>query len=552
MSGSLNDEIFDIVIVGCGPVGAVGANLFGRAGLRTLVLEKAQDVYTLPRAIHLDHEVMRALQRAGVADLVAPTLTVPAGTMHTGADGGVIRQLRTPLRNNRFGWASDYFFYQPEFEAKLREGFARWPTLTVHYGCEVINVDQNEDVRVRVRNGDRQEYDIRARYLIACDGASSVVRKSLGIALDDLGFDERWVVVDALVDGAISFPSFSGVPEGADLQNTLILVADPRRPVSVIPGAGRHRRWECMVLPGEDDNAMLEPAALDDLLGAWTKEARCEIIRAVVYRFHALVAQRWSDGRIFLAGDSAHQTPPFYGQGLCHGIRDLANLSWKLESVIGGFADASLLETYQSEREPQVRAVIGASIKMGRYICTLDPEAAKQRDTELRNVVRVAKPGYVDIIPALEAGVALGGAVEGRGSRFVQPPVRTAGDKRDRLLDDVTGAAPIWLSRGPIDPWAAFKPGQHARFACLGGCAFSVTGDGDLATTDAQLIDTTGELEAWLTQHNADGVLIRPDGYVFAVARVGEEADLLGEFIDYLSGSANAGDRSRSALLERS
>jgi 2-polyprenyl-6-methoxyphenol hydroxylase-like FAD-dependent oxidoreductase len=229
---SLKDEIFDVVIVGCGPVGAVAANLFGRAGLRTLVLEKAQEVYTLPRAIHLDHEVMRALQRAGVADLVAPTLTIPAGTMHIGADGGVIRQLRTPLRNDRFGWASDYFFYQPEFETKLREGFARWSTLTARFGCEVVGVDQNEEVRICARDADGRECHFRARYLIACDGASSIVRKNLEIALDDLGFDERWVVVDALVDGAISFPTFSGVPEGADLQNTLVLVADPRRPVS--------------------------------------------------------------------------------------------------------------------------------------------------------------------------------------------------------------------------------------------------------------------------------------------------------------------------------
>ncbi len=527
---------FDVIMTGCGPVGAIAANLLGRAGLRTLVLERDTEVYTLPRAIHLDHEVMRILQRAGIVDLVLPILSVPAGTMHIGADGGVIRQLRTPLTSARFGWTSDYFFYQPQLEEQIRAGFSRWPSLDVRFAHEVVAVEQDADaVRVTARDPEGRPIEFEGRYLIACDGASSVIRRAIGVELEDLGFDEPWVVVDALVDGPISFPDFDGVPAGTDLQNTLILIADPARPVSVIPGKGRFRRWECMVLPGEDEQAIVTPEGLARLLGPWTQEARYEILRAVVYRFHALVARHWAKGRIFLAGDAAHQTPPFYGQGLCHGIRDVGNLSWKLERIFAGLSGPALLDSYQPEREPQVRAVIANSIKTGRYICTLDPEAARQRDIELRSVVAASRPGYVDIIAPLTTGVAASGREKGRGARFVQPPVRAQGSTSDALLDDATGGGFVWLQRAVSEGVSLADDTRHV-LAGAGARVFGVAAaQGQDADRGAPILtDPSGELLAWLDQHEADAVLLRPDGYVFGLTGAEEEHQMVHDLVRYL------------------
>jgi 3-(3-hydroxy-phenyl)propionate hydroxylase len=477
--------MFDVAIIGCGPVGALAANLLGRQGLSVVVLEKELAHYPLPRAVHLDHEMMRLFQSAGVIDRVAPDMADTDGHLHVGAAAQAIRYMGTVGLARPFGWSNDYFFYQPELEAHLRAGFADLAQVTLKLGASFTGLTQQDDTVTIAYDQDDAPHSLTARWVIACDGARSPVRKALGVTLDDLDFEEPWLVVDAEVEGPVSFPPISGVPEAADLQRLSVMMCDPRRPATIVPGRGNHRRWEFMLLPGEDDAAMMQSEAVAALVEPWMRDVPHRIIRAATYRFHGLVAHRWQVGQVFLAGDAAHQTPPFFGQGMCHGLRDVANLAWKMVAVAREGADPAILATYQPERDPHVRGVIGAAVAAGRYICELDPAKAAARDEEMARRAAAATPQTAaDLIPALSAGVVASGT-PGAGERFIQPVLADG-----RRLDTVTGGG-----------WRLFAQGATA--------APGVTAV-DLAT-----LADGGALAGWLAARGAPAVLVRPDHYVF-------------------------------------
>lgn len=494
--------MYDVAIIGCGPVGALAANLLGREGLKILALERENDPFPLPRAVHLDHEMMRLFQAAGVIDRLAPAMRDTEGHLHIGADHGVIRYMGTVGRPRPFGWSNDYFFYQPELEAELRSALGAYPNVELRLGTELIGLEQKPDhVRLQLASGDERS-EAKARWVIASDGARSTVRKCLGIRLDDLEFEEPWLVVDAEVDAPLHFPDLSGVPAGADLQKLSVMMCDPERPATIVPGRGNHRRWEFMLLPGEDDGDMMKPEKVAELVAPWLKGVGHRIIRAATYRFHGLVAERWKAGGIFLAGDAAHQTPPFFGQGMCHGMRDVANLAWKMAMVARGAASEDLLDTYQRERDPHVRAVIAAAVEAGRYICVLDPEAARRRDLEMRAAAarQTAHSTAGDLIPPIMDGVVAGEAM-GPAERFIQPYVATPDGRR--LLDDVVG-----------NGWRLFAADAAAAREAQGLVEAGFSGV-NIAVVDVSKLDDDGAIGAWLASRDARTVLVRPDFYVF-------------------------------------
>lgn len=485
------NQMADVAIIGCGPVGAMAANLLAKQGLSVVVLEKELDHYPLPRAVHLDHEMMRLFQSAGVIDRVEPDMVATDGHLHIGADHGVIRYMGTVGKPRPFGWGNDYFFYQPEFEAHLRDAFSDNSGIELLLGAEFSALEQ-DDSGVTVRydlNGTKQHMNVR--WVIAADGSRSPVRKFLDVKLDDLDFEEPWLVVDAEVEGPVTFPALTGVPEGADLQRLSVMMCDPNRPATIVPGRRNHRRWEFMLLPGEDDAEMMREENVAALVGAWMKDVPHQITRAATYRFHGLVAERWQVGRVFLAGDAAHQTPPFFGQGMCHGLRDVANLAWKMAAIVNDGADETILTTYQPERDPHVRGVIGAAVGAGRYICELDPAKAAARDAAIREQ-SAQKQGETaaDLIPAIASGFIAPGT-PGAGARFIQP-ILTDG----RKLDDLTGQG-----------WRLFVRGAAA--------------DGAIAAAD---LPDNGAVLGWLEARGVDAVLVRPDHYVFGS---GDAADLI-------------------------
>ncbi|NBC38143.1 bifunctional 3-(3-hydroxy-phenyl)propionate/3-hydroxycinnamic acid hydroxylase [Novosphingobium sp. FSY-8] len=480
--------MFDVAIIGCGPVGALAACLLGRAGLKVVVLEKEVDLHPLPRAVHLDHEMMRLFQSAGVIDRVLPDMVDTDGHLHVGAAHQAIRYMGTVGMERPFGWSNDWFFYQPELEAHLRAGFADMANVDLRLGAEFTGLVQDQGAVHITYLQDGAAQEVTARWAIASDGSRSPVRKALGVRLDDLKFEEPWLVVDAEVDGPVRFPEIDGVPAEADLQRLSVMMCNPKRPATVVPGRGTHRRWELMLLPGEDDAAMMQPEKVAELLAPYIGHLPHTIIRSATYRFHGLVAEQWQVGQVFLAGDAAHQTPPFFGQGMCHGLRDVANLAWKMAAIVNDGASPAILDTYQAERDSHVRGVIGAAVAAGRYICELDPAKAAERDAEM--VARAkAQAGQRqtahDLVPPIGAGIVLMGSVAA-GERFIQPVMADG-----RKLDDHTGDGWRLFARGPV------------------GAAQGIT------TVDATTLADGGKVLDWLKSRGVEAVLIRPDHNVF-------------------------------------
>ncbi len=516
--------MYDIAIIGCGPVGALAANFLGKQGWKVLVVEREANPYPLPRAVHLDHEMVRLFQDIDLHHTILPDMRDTEGHLHVGADHGVLRYMGTSGKPRPFGWSNDYFFYQPELEEHLRNALSRFDNVDVNLGTELIDLHstQSSVSLTLVCNGEKSIAG--AKYVIACDGARSQVRKALSVKLDDLQFEEPWLVVDAEVDGPVTFPPIANLPDDCDIQQLSVMMCDPNRPATVVPGRGNHRRWELMLKPGEDDDAMMEPDNVAALLKPWLQDVPHKIVRAATYRFHGLVAEQWRVGNVFLAGDAAHQTPPFFGQGMCHGFRDAANLSWKLDLVLKGLSPDSLLDTYQTERDPHVRAVINAAVDAGRYICMLDPEQAAQRDAMIREKVKRNElpTTAADLIPPVRNGLVASGTTKA-GARFIQPWVELNGERK--LLDDVTDGQ-----------WRLLVNSQRlsqSNQTLLSGLQQQI----DIQATLLTDLECDA-LSTWLADADAQAVLLRPDHYVFGTATESSLGELLNTLSNQLFASS--------------
>src|SRR5580704_14685211 len=367
---------YDALIIGYGPVGATLAGLLARHGLRIAVVEQSAGVYDKPRAITLDHEVMRIFQACGVAHEVAPFTAPHPGTHYLGVDREIIRIYDPQPPPHPLGWVPSATFAQPVVEAVLRAGVARSGRADVLLATRALALALHDDrVDVTVRAADGSERMLAARYVVGCDGANSFVRRALGIEHRDLAFDEWWMVVDARLTRPVALPE------------KCIQYCWPERPATFIIGPGNLRRWEIKLLPGEDPEDFGTQDNVRRQLARFVDPDAIDIWRSAVYRFHALVAERWREARVFLAGDACHQTPPFMGQGMCAGIRDAANLAWKLALVLRAGASDALLDTYERERKPHVEALIDFAIRAGEVIGELDLAKARARDAAMLDLL---------------------------------------------------------------------------------------------------------------------------------------------------------------------
>lgn len=493
----------DVLVAGLGPVGAALSALLADEGLSTIAIDRDVRLYPLPRAAHFDHEIMRLFQQLGVADAVGRHARVAPAYEFRNAAGEILMRFELDRAASRSGWSPSYMFHQPGLETALRERLAASPRVETRLGCALTGLDQDaEGVTVRL-DGPDGPGQARVRYLVGCDGASSAVRQALGAGLFDYQFDEPWLVIDVLV----------GETEGLPKVN--LQICDPARPTTcVLMGPGRHR-WEFMLLPGETPDQAGADAFVRRLLRPWIDPDLVTIERTAVYRFHGLVADRWRIGRALLAGDAAHQTPPFAGQGMCAGLRDAANLAWKLSAVIRGRAGEAILDSYQVEREPHVRAVIERAIHMGRVVCIADPEAAAARDAAMLAQRQAGGASELPDLPGFADGLVVAGAA-GAGELFPQPWRRA--DDRMLRLDDVLDEA---VGRGGwlIDRAGARAPGGEAA----------------IGWDDARLAPFREPVTAWLDQKNADAVLVRPDRYVFGT---GAPAALAAAFAEAMAARA--------------
>jgi 3-(3-hydroxy-phenyl)propionate hydroxylase len=477
------DAACDVAIVGCGPTGAALANLLGQAGQRVCVLEREAEIFALPRAVHYDGETMRIFQAAGLkAECEAVSRPSLKGMPFVNAAGQTMLIRKAGVNPGPHGCCSNYHFHQPALEAVLRAGLARFPNVDVRLRHEVMALEATRDgVQLGVRDLDRDAMRVvEARYVVGCDGARSIVRKAMGTPMEDLGLHQPWLVLDVLLKRDVPLPDHT------------VQYCDPARPMTYVNLLGARRRWEIMLMPGDDPATIARPENVWPMLAKFLRPEDAEVERMAVYTFHSVIAAGWRRGRLMLAGDSAHQTPPFLGQGMCAGIRDASNLAWKLDMVAAGTAPDALLDTYESERRPHVQAFIELAVKLGSVIQTTDPAVAAERDRRFAS-------GDPEIFtyPAPQLGPGLHDGGDAGGTIFPQPPLDDG-----RLLDEAVGSRFAVL--GDAATIAGMGAAARARFARVG----------------ARVLDAPGAgVRAWLAERGVEAVVVRPDRYVMGVAR---------------------------------
>src|SRR5271167_510497 len=354
----------EVAIIGAGPIGLMTANLLGLAGIRVLVLERNAGLLGLPRAIAYDAETLRLFSQVGLFDEIAPGLIQDPHVRHVNARNVTLMAADFP--RGLYGHSSLGTFYQPDFERALLKGVARFPSVRVAFSHEATDLIQNANGVTLAIGTPSGATTVEADYVVACDGGASPTRERLGVRLVGSTYSERWLVVDANVkDHSVKQITFT---------------CDPRRPRVELPAVGDRVRWEFMQLPGESEETLKRDETIRALVAEAGGAVSFEIERKAVYTFHARVAEHWRRGRVFLAGDAAHLMPPFAGQGMNGGMKDAANLAWKLATVIAGNADAGILDSYEIERAQSVRSMVKVSRRLGAVIMPTNRVFAGLRD----------------------------------------------------------------------------------------------------------------------------------------------------------------------------
>ncbi|MEV7845216.1 bifunctional 3-(3-hydroxy-phenyl)propionate/3-hydroxycinnamic acid hydroxylase MhpA [Streptomyces cyaneofuscatus] len=515
--------VHDVAIVGFGPVGQMLALLLGRAGHDVIALERWPTPYDLPRAVHFDDEIGRIFQAAGVGEEVrAVTDPVPDHYEWRNHAGEPLVRIDWS-GTGPSGWPTASFFSQPGLEAVLAQAAEELPSVTVVRGCEVTDLREAEDHVHLTTAGPCGPGEVRARYVIGADGANSFVRSRMSTTVTDLGFFYDWLIVDTKPHERTSWSPMNWQ------------LCDPARPTTIVSGGPGRRRWEFLRLPHESVEELSSLEAAWKLLEPWGRtEQNTTIERHTVYTFQARWVDRWREGRLLLAGDAAHQMPPFAGQGMCSGMRDAMNLAWKLDLVLAGRAGPGLLDTYTSERSDHVQHAIGMSMALGQVICVLDPDEAAERDARMIAAgadPRLALPATPP--PVLGDGVLRRTADGERAANVghLTPQYRVTRQGRTALLDTLTGGGFTILTDGHR-PAGALDDAD--RDFLTGIKATVVPLFTEHAPPDGYL-DADGGFLPHLREHGHVAAIVRPDFYLFGAASTGEELrELIGQLREQL------------------
>ncbi|MFB6642284.1 bifunctional 3-(3-hydroxy-phenyl)propionate/3-hydroxycinnamic acid hydroxylase [Streptomyces chartreusis] len=536
---------YDVAVIGYGPTGVTAANLLGAAGLRVVVLERDAEIYARARAISTDEEVMRIWQRIGLADRLKQDMLADRPLDFVDARGRAFLSARPTPRGH--GHPPQMFLYQPALEQVLRDGVARHPDVEVWLRHECLRLRQDADgVELTVvGTADDSVRRLRARYVIAADGGSSLTRAQLNVGYEGRTYEDRWVVIDTRM--------LKPWPD----HDRLRFRCDPARPAVDCPTPLGHHRWEFPILPGDDERHLTTDEAIHAMVSRYgIGPDQIEILRATVYSHHVRFAARFRVGRVFLAGDAAHAMPPWIGQGMAAGVRDVANLCWKLDAVLRGELPESVLDSYEAERKPHVKEVTRRAVFVGRIITDRRLAVTRVRDAVLPLLNRVPgvagrlqdsnwipvahyADGFRDRPRTKSPGITFGRRASGTGtattgtsrtgtsrtgtprtraSRTTAPghqipqPWVTAPDGTRVRLDDVLGGRWLLL-HGAL-------PTPQSEWERAGVPSLTVLPAGS-SPAEGAVVDCDGVLRAWLTRHRATTLALRPDAYVYAAAPAG-------------------------------
>lgn len=503
---------FDVILIGYGPVAQSLALMLGRQGRRVAVLERWKQRYPLPRAVCIDHELYRVLHANGMGE-VLPSITQP-GPLYQWFNADWKELLCIPWSADSISGGPEVtFVHQPTLEEALDKAVAAQPTVETMLGCEFRMARQDADC-VTAEFEDIETGAVKhltARYVVGCDGAKSKLREIIGSGRIDLGFEADWLVIDVLLKDGVTIEEL-GIPAAGQYCN-------PLQPTTIVPAGVREgkvfRRWEFMRLPGVTTEEMEDEARVWQFLAPWAGPDKVELVRHKVYNFRSLLADKWREGRMLLAGDAAHVMPPFLGQGMCSGMRDAWNLAWKLDLILDGKASDTLLDTYQEERAPHVRKLMDMSIYLGKIICIPDPEKAAERDAAFANGTHPPFPPF----PCLTDGLIRAGDP---GAGLLSPHVTVSQGARTSRLDELIGGGFVLVSRSPAGQVA---PGLAAAMAEIGATTVHLgQGSHDLADRDGRLV-------AMLDAQGWDVMLVRPDFYVYGGAAAAAQDALVEAFV---------------------
>jgi 3-(3-hydroxy-phenyl)propionate hydroxylase len=485
----VNTRAVPVVIVGAGPTGLTAAALLAQYGIECLVLDRRESPYSRPRAVHLDDEVYRILDRLGLSQQFAAISWPGQGLRLLDRDLRVLAEFARDATDGKHGYPQANMFDQPELEAILRASLAGHGAVTLRGGSEVVALTQHEDgVRVDLAG---QPGPVFGQYVLGCDGAGSLVRTAIGATMKDLNSAQRWLVVDVATHADIG--QWEGVHQ----------VCDPGRPGTFMRIGKTRYRWEFRLAAGETAADYAGLARLHPLIARWTPDvpaAELEVIRVAEYTFRAQLADRWRDRRVFLLGDAAHLTPPFTGQGMGAGLRDAMNLAWKLAGVLDGSWPDRVLDSYQAEREPHARALIRLAKLIG---------AAMTQGGEAGNLLRRVAAPRLRLVPGLREHVL-----------DSQTPALHRSDLVLRHAFRRTLAGSLCPNLVLPDS-RRFDDVAAGRFAVVTLAIPSAEQRDHVRRCGAVLLEAapgTG-LHRWLRQGRAHAAIVRPDGAVLRSGR---------------------------------